>query len=66
MKKSCDSEYISLKKKISDLKNKMHISHSRSQFKKLQDELTLAENKLREYQKGVVVVEETKEKADQA
>jgi hypothetical protein len=57
MKKSCDSDYIRLKKKISDLKNKMHISHSRSQFKKLQDELTLAENKLREYQKGVVVVE---------
>jgi len=57
MKKSCDSEYIRLKKKISDLKNKMHISHSRSQFKKLQDELTLAENKLREYQKGAIVVE---------
>ena len=64
MKKSCDSEYIRLKKKISDLKNKMHISHSRSQFKKLQDELTLAENKLRECQKGVIVVEKTKEKAD--
>lgn len=57
MKKSCDSEYIKLKKKISDLKNKMHISHSRSQFKKLQDELTLAENKLRDYQKGVIVIE---------
>lgn len=66
MKKSCDSEYIRLKKKISDLKNKMHISHSRSQFKKLQDELTLAENKLRECQKCVIVVEKTKEKVDQA
>ena len=55
-----------MKKKISDLKNKMHISHSRSQFKKLQDELTLAENKLRECQKGVIVVEKTKEKVDQA
>ena len=58
MKKSCDSEYIRLKKKISDLKNKMHISHSRSQFKKIQDELTLAEQRLREYQKVTVENEE--------
>lgn len=63
MKKSCDSEYIRLKKRISDFKNKMHISHSRSQFKKLQDELTLVESKLKEYRKGVTVVEETKEKS---
>lgn len=65
MKNSCDSEYIRLKKKISDLKNKMNISHSRSQFKKLQDELTLVENKLKEYQKGVVAVEKTKEEINQ-
>lgn len=51
MKKKRDSELFRLKKEVSDLKNKLHISHSKSQFKKIQDELTLAEQRLREYQR---------------
>ena len=58
MKKKRDHELLRLKKEISDLKNKLHISHSKSQFKKIQDELTLAEQRLREYQKGTVENEE--------
>lgn len=58
MKKKRDHELLRLKKEISDLKNKLHISHSKSQFKKIQDELTLAEQQLREYQKGTVENEE--------
>lgn len=51
MKKKRDSELFRLKKEVSDLKNKLHISHSKSQFKKIQGELTLAEQRLREYQR---------------
>lgn len=58
MKKKRDSELFQLKKEVSNLKNKLHISHSKSQFKKIQDELTLAEQRLREYQKGLIEVEE--------
>ena len=55
MNKRVDPEIIRLKKEISNLKNRLHISHSKSQFKKIQDELTLTEQRLREYQnrKGV-------------
>lgn len=55
MNKRVDPEIIRLKKEISNLRNKLHISHSKSQFKKVQDELTLAEQRLKEYQdrKGV-------------
>ena len=58
MRKKRDSELFRLKKEVSDLKNKLHISHSKSQFKKIQDELTLAEQRLREYQKGLIEIEE--------
>ena len=58
MNKKRDSELFRLKKQVSDLKNKLHISHSKSQFKKIQDELTLAEQRLREYQKGLIEIEE--------
>lgn len=51
MNKKRDSELFRLKKEVSDLKNKLHISHSKSQFKKIQDELTLAEQRLRGYQR---------------
>ena len=51
MKKKRDLELFRLKKEVSNLKNKLHISHSKSQFKKIQDELTLAEQRLREYQR---------------
>ena len=56
MNKKRDSELFRLKKQVSDLKNKLHISHSKSQFKKIQDELTLAEQRLREYQKGLIEI----------
>ena len=58
MNKRVDPEIIRLKKEISNLKNRLHISHSRPQFKKIQDELTLVEQRLKEYQKGTVENEE--------